>query len=153
MTVQQRCREASRLLPLHVVASYLRVVANAWLTTYRLSGCGRPCPFCWNEVDKFPHLLGCPAIVEAIAPFFPTGYDKWQMRMSTPQMLCIDEEEQQVHQVRMVWHDVLYNVYNTNRHGRGNANIASLIRARVCLLCRRSSYIKSLLVTQRRAMM
>ena len=151
--VQQRCQEASRVLPLHVVASYLRVVANAWLTTYRLSGCGRQCPFCWNEVDRFPHLLNCTVIQEAIVPFFHASFKGWPLKMCTPQVLCIDEVDNQEHHTRMIWHDVLYNVYNSKRHGRGNVNTASLIRARIRMLCRKHPYIKSLLVKQRRGTM
>lgn len=148
-TVVSTCRAAAKLLPLHVVAAYLKTVANAWITSSRLGGAPLPCFLkCEGAAhDSITHTLFCPCLRAAAQPYMPTGYAQWPMSNSLQEMLCVDGAPTAVRINRVIWIEVAMHCSNVLR--RQSYDIKGLVKARVRALCRESQVIRRIMVEHR----
>ena len=136
------------MLPSHVVAAFLKSWGNAWVTSTRMGGAPKPCPFCGqDDGDSIQHMVACPTFFAAAMPYMPAGYSQWPAQASTEQMLGVDSPSTATMAVRMVWHDVLMHSSNTIR--RHPLPLQKVVVARVRALCRESNVLKRLLKEHR----
>ena len=62
-----------RRFPLHVMAAFLKSLANAWVTDWRIGAASSPCPYACGDADgsRTRRLLICPALQAAARPNMP----------------------------------------------------------------------------------
>ena len=144
------CTAGCKVLPCHVVAAYVKSLANAWVTSSRMGGTTKACVFgCGCATgDGIKHLLTCPALFSAAAPYMPAGHDSWPSAPALRQMLLLDNPTSTTAIVRMIWHDVA--MYSSNLLRRRPADLQQVVTARVRALCRESSVLKCIMKEYRR---
>ena len=132
-----------RIMPTFVCAAYLKTLMNAWPTPYRF-GMAVDCPFCGTEPAgaKIEHILACPAMRSAAAPFL-LHWLRWPLSGGCKEALGLDMLPGTPEAyITFAWHDLIMQAFFAMHHG-DRASLASLLRGRLRVLCRRSPILKA----------
>ena len=144
--VIRKVKEVGSHLPCHVLWSFTKSLANCWTCSQRLGGEAKPCPLCGLAAgDRVKHLIMCPTLSDALAVYCPVGYQGWPAKGRLPEALCLDEAGPNLVRIRLLFHDVCFNVYNTTKHSVHKASAAQSARARIRMICRESPRVKGFL--------
>ena len=148
MKVVSHLKGGCRVLPQHICVAYLKSIANAWITAWRLSNDKAKCPYGCGHAEGgcIRHLLVCPSFLEAVKPYMPTGHSQWPSAGNLREALGLDDPPKKVMLCRLIWHDVAMHCSNIFRHNPEKYKIRDVVVARVRTICRESRFVRATLI-------